>query len=60
MVGADIRRECGSPVSHDRAPFEFTGTLVKVTVVMHGDRKLDGADVACAEDGVAVSYLILS
>jgi hypothetical protein len=26
----------------------------------HDDQKLDGADVACTEDGVAVSYLILS
>jgi hypothetical protein len=33
---------------------------LKVPVVMHDDQKLDGADVACTEDGVAVSYLILS
>jgi hypothetical protein len=44
--------------SHNTAPFEFTGKLLKVPA--HDDQKLDGADVACTEDGVAVSYLILS
>jgi arylsulfatase len=28
--------------SHNTAPFEFTGKLLKVPVVMHDDQKLDG------------------
>jgi hypothetical protein len=39
----------GSPVSHYDAPFEFTGQLLRVTVAMHDDQKLDGDDVGDAE-----------
>ncbi|WP_156908504.1 hypothetical protein [Bradyrhizobium murdochi] len=31
------------------APFEFTGRLLKVTVDMHADQKLDGEGVGAAE-----------
>ncbi len=37
----DIGRDRSSPVSHYTAPFEFTGRLLKVTVDMHDDQKLD-------------------
>jgi len=47
--GLDIGRDRGSPVSHYEAPFEFTGRLQRVTVVMHGDQKLDGDGVGNAE-----------
>jgi len=40
--GLDIGRDRGSPVSHYAAPFEFTGRLLRVTVAMHDDQKLDG------------------
>jgi len=40
--GLDIGRDRGSPVSHYEAPFEFTGRLLRVTVAMHDDQKLDG------------------
>ncbi|MEH2508030.1 hypothetical protein V1290_006841 [Bradyrhizobium sp. AZCC 1578] len=30
-------------------PFEFTGRLLKVTVGMHADQKLDGDGVGSAE-----------
>jgi len=43
------RRDRGSPVSHYVAPFEFTGKLSRVTVVMHDDQKLDGEGVGKAE-----------
>jgi len=33
---------------HD-APFEFTGRLLRVTVAMHNDQKLDGEGVGNAE-----------
>lgn len=46
--GLDIGRDRGSPVSHYAAPFEFTGTLSRVTVVMHDDQKLDGEGVGRA------------
>ena len=42
-------RDSGSPVSDYAAPFEFTGKLSRVTVVMHDDQKLDGAGVGKAE-----------
>ena len=45
--GLDIGR--GSPVSHYDVPFEFTGKLLRVTVVMHDDQKLDGDAVGKAE-----------
>ena len=32
--GFDIGRDRGSPVSHYNSPFEFTGSLIKVTVTM--------------------------
>jgi arylsulfatase len=47
--GLDIGRDRSSPVSHYAAPFEFTGQLLKVTVDMHDDQKLDGEGVAAAE-----------
>jgi arylsulfatase A-like enzyme len=47
--GLDIGRDRGSPVSHYEAPFEFTGLLKRVTVVMHNDQKLDGDGVGSAE-----------
>jgi arylsulfatase A-like enzyme len=47
--GLDIGRDRGSPVSHYEAPFEFTGRLLRVTVAMHNDQKLDGDGVGDAE-----------
>jgi hypothetical protein len=47
--GLDIGRDRGSPVSHYDAPFEFTGRLLRVTVAMHNDQKLDGDGVGDAE-----------
>jgi hypothetical protein len=47
--GLDIGRDRGSPVSHYDAPFEFTGQLLRVTVAMHEDQKLDGDSVGDAE-----------
>jgi arylsulfatase len=47
--GLDIGRDRGSPVSHYDAPFEFTGRLLRVTVAMHSDQKLDGGGVGDAE-----------
>jgi len=40
-TGLDIGRDRGSPVSHYESPFEFTGNLIKVTVTMDDDQKLD-------------------
>jgi arylsulfatase len=47
--GLDIGRDRSSPVSHYEAPFEFTGKLLRVTVAMHHDQKLDGDGVGAAE-----------
>jgi arylsulfatase len=47
--GLDIGRDRGSPVSHYEAPFEFTGRLLRVTVTMHDDQKLDGDAVGNAQ-----------
>jgi len=47
--GLDIGRDRGSPVSHYDAPFEFTGRLLRVSVAMHSDQKLDGDGVGAAE-----------
>ena len=47
--GLDIGRDRSSPVSHYDAPFEFTGRLLRVTVVMHDDQKLDGEGIGAAE-----------
>ncbi len=47
--GLDIGRGRSSPVSHYNAPFEFTGRLLRVTVTMHNDQKLDGDGVGAAE-----------
>jgi arylsulfatase A-like enzyme len=47
--GLDIGRDRSSPVSHYQAPFEFTGRLLRVTVAMHDDQKLDGEGVGAAE-----------
>lgn len=46
--GLDIGRDRGSPVSDYAAPFEFTGKLLRVTVVMDDDQKLDGDGVGNA------------
>jgi hypothetical protein len=40
-TGLDIGRDRGSPVSHYESPFEFKGKLIKVTVTMDDDQKLD-------------------
>jgi len=47
--GLDIGRDRGSPVSHYAAPFEFTGKLLRVTVAMHDDQRLDGDGVGKAQ-----------
>jgi hypothetical protein len=47
--GLDIGRDRSSPVSHYEAPFEFTGQLLRVTVDMHDDQKLDGEGIGTAE-----------
>ncbi|WP_339038927.1 arylsulfatase [Bradyrhizobium symbiodeficiens] len=47
--GLDIGRDRGSPVSHYEAPFEFAGRLLRVTVTMHNDQKLDGEAVGNAQ-----------
>jgi hypothetical protein len=47
--GLDIGRDRGSPVSHYETPFEFTGRLLRVTVVMHDDQALDGEGVGNAQ-----------
>ena len=49
VVRPRIGRDRGSPVSHYEAPFEFTGTMRRVTVDMHEDQKLDGEGVGNAE-----------
>jgi arylsulfatase len=46
--GLDIGRDRGSPVSHYEAPFEFTGKLRKVTVLMDDDQVLDATTAANA------------
>jgi arylsulfatase len=48
-TGLDIARDRGSPVSYYQAPFEFTGRLIKVTVMMDDDQVLDGDGVGCAQ-----------
>jgi hypothetical protein len=48
-TGLDIGRDRGSPVSHYEAPFEFTGGLIKVTVIMDDDQMLDGDGVGRAQ-----------
>ena len=48
-TGLDIGRDRGSAVSHYQAPFEFTGRLIKVTVVMDDDQVLDGDGVGRAQ-----------
>ena len=47
--GLDIGRDRGSPVSRYAAPFEFTGRLLRVSVAMQNDQKLDGDGVGNAE-----------
>ena len=47
--GLDIGRDRGSPVSHYEAPFEFAGRLLRVSVAMQNDQKLDGDGVGGAE-----------
>ncbi|MGY4296118.1 hypothetical protein ACVWXN_004213 [Bradyrhizobium sp. i1.4.4] len=36
-------------MSHYEAPFEFEGRLLRVTVTMHNDQKLDGDAVGNAQ-----------
>jgi hypothetical protein len=48
-MALDIGRNRGSPVSHYEAPFEFTGKLNRVTVMMHDDQRLDGEGVGNAQ-----------
>jgi arylsulfatase A-like enzyme len=48
-TGLDIGRDRGSPVSYYKAPFEFTGTLIKVTVTMDDDQMLDGDGIGRAQ-----------
>jgi arylsulfatase len=47
--GLDIGRDRGSPVGPYAAPFEFTGSLRKVTVSMDEDQTLDGEGIGAAE-----------
>ncbi len=47
--GLDIGRDRGSPVSHYAAPFEFTGTLFKVTVTLAPAQPLSGDGIGQAE-----------
>jgi hypothetical protein len=47
--GLDVGRDRSSPVSRYEAPFEFTGRLLRVTVAMHDDQKLDGDGIGAAE-----------
>ena len=47
--GLDIGRDRSSPVSHYDAPFQFTGRLLRVTVAMDNDQKLDGDGMGNAE-----------
>ncbi|QOZ76476.1 arylsulfatase [Bradyrhizobium sp. CCBAU 53351] len=47
--GLDIGRDRGSPVSHYAAPFAYGGKLLRVTVTMHDDQKLDGEAVGNAQ-----------
>jgi arylsulfatase len=48
-TGLDIGRDRGSPVSHYESPFAFTGPLLKVTVTMDDDQRLDGDGVGRAQ-----------
>jgi arylsulfatase A-like enzyme len=48
-TGLDIGRDRGSPVSHYQAPFDFTGRLIKVVVMMDDDQVLDGDGVGRAQ-----------
>jgi arylsulfatase len=48
-TGLDIGRDRGSPVSDYASPFAFTGKLVKVTVTMDDDQRLDAAGVGAAQ-----------
>jgi arylsulfatase len=47
--GLDIGRDRGSSVAPYAAPFEYAGTLTKVTVTMDEDQTLDGDAVGEAE-----------
>ncbi len=51
QAGLDNGRDRGSPVSHYAAPFEFTGTLLKVTVTLAPAQEVDGAGMGRAEMG---------
>jgi Sulfatase len=46
--GLDIGRDRGSPLSHYEQPFEFTGRLSHVTVVMCEDQTLGGEGIGQA------------
>jgi arylsulfatase len=47
--GLDIGLDRGSPVADYAAPFQFTGKLRKVTVVMDEDQSLDDEAVGATE-----------
>jgi arylsulfatase A-like enzyme len=47
--GLDIGRDRGSPVSYYAAPFEFTGHLFSVSVILQPQKGLDGGVVGQAE-----------
>ncbi len=47
--GLDIGCDRGSPVSHYKAPFAFTGFLRKVTITMNPDQQLDHESAGAAE-----------
>jgi hypothetical protein len=48
-TGLDIGRDRGSPVSDYKAPFKFSGKLIKVTVTMDNDQTLDGDGIGRAQ-----------
>lgn len=50
-AGCDIGCDRGTPVGDYVAPFEFTGDLSKVTVILDEDQQLDGDTVGRAELG---------
>ena len=49
--GLDIGRDRGSPVGLYVAPFEFSGRLDRVTVIMDAQDPLDGEAIGKAEMG---------
>ena len=47
--GLDIGRDRSSRCPHYTTAFDFTGKLLKVTLVMYEDQNLDGAGVGNAQ-----------